>query len=863
MVATICFFLFIYIIQQKWYNLFYKILIKVILKDGLIGMARIKKINKNIHYLSSKLRVKMDEMKNVSTTFIEAPSGYGKTTVVRDFFSNYSDDNVSLHWFTVEEEPAEKGWQRFCKEIEKIDGMAGAHLLDLGFPDKDTVGEVAQTFRAIVCEREIFLVADNFHLLIEKIPQGVWLSLIEHEDPKLHFVLVTQMLSNKGSNILGNSNVLFINTNDLRLSTQDIQRYYSLAGIDISAEQADILERYTAGWIVALYLQMINYLELGCFSYTNGISNLIDDIFWAKLSGEEQDFFLNLSLFKSFTIRQANYMLGYDKIPIHIINIIKSNAFLQYDDENHQYYFHTILLEFLKIKFEEKDEAYQKTVINKSGEWCKSIGQTLMAFKFFYSLKDYEKVLSLNISDIELSQTDEIGFYETIIDIVNSCPYEIKCKYLITFIKIALELFGAGFYEEFGQLCYEIEEMIDNADLDQSEKNKFYGELSLLYSFSQFNDIEKMCMADKRAYELLNGSASIISMTEPWTFGSPSVLYMFHREAGSLLKEVDCLEDSLPYYSKLTKGHGTGADIVMKAEMLLYQGELEEAEILSHKAAYLSKLNSQDSILLCSLLILARIHIFNEDFDGFDNCIKEMDACSKNSSKKSNRMTIDIIKAFLANTLGEPEAAPEWIKSGDINQKRLFDVTIPFAQMVYFKNRLLQKDYKWIIALSEEFLSNCEMLHFLLPQIYIKVYTAIAYYSLGNVERALNLLKSAYALALPDKLYLPFAENSESIGNLLFDASIGQYSNDFIQISKLATQYQKGKTIVHDKYYKEALPFGLTEREYEIAKLASVGFQNREIAEKLFLSENTVKQYLKNIFIKLNIKKRSNIKHII
>jgi LuxR family transcriptional regulator, maltose regulon positive regulatory protein len=836
---------------------------KVILKDGLTKMARTKKINKNIHYFSSNLKDKLDEIKNIPTTIIEAPSGYGKTTTVRAFFSNFFKDTIYLSWFIAAQESGEKGWERFCKEIEKFNKIAGRQLLNLGFPDEDTVGEVSQIVRTLVCDEEVYLIVDNFHLLQEKIPQGIWLSLIEHEDPNLHFIILTQLFANKGPTIVGNSNVLFINTNDLRLSKQDIQKYYQLAGIEISEEQANKLDSLTSGWIVALYLQLINYLEMGFFSYTNHISNLIEDVFWAKLNSIERDLLLSLSQFKSFTIRQANYMLGIEKVPNIAKNLVENNAFIQYDDLNHQYNFHTILLEFLKIKFEEKDEAYQLSVLNKSGEWCKSIGENLMAFKLFYSLKDYEKILSLNISDIELSQTDETGFYETIIDIINKCPYETKCKYPITFIQIALELFGAGFYEEFGGLCYEIEIMIDNAQLSQIEKNKLYGELSLLNSFSQFNDIEKMCLADKKAYELLSGCTSTISITEPWTFGSPSVLYMFHRESGSLAKEVDCMQESLPYYSKLTKGHGTGADIVMKAEMLLYQGDLEEAELLSHKAVYIAKSNDQDSIFLCSLMVLARIHILNEDFNGFDGCIKQLEEYLKNSSKKSNRMTVDIIKAFLSNALGKPDAVPEWIKSGDINQKRLFDVAIPFAQMVYFKNRLLQKEYKWIIALSDEFINTCKILHFLLPQIYIKIYTAVAYYSLGNTEKAINLLKSAYSLAIPDKLYLPFAENSELIGPLLSEAFIGQSSKDLTAIHTLSLQYCKGKAIIHDKFYKEELPLGLTEREFQIAKLASVGFQNKEIAETLFLSENTVKQYLKNIFIKLNIKKRSSLKHII
>ena len=45
----------------------------------------------------------------------------------------------------------------------------------------------------------------------------------------------------------------------------------------------------------------------------------------------------------------------------------------------------------------------------------------------------------------------------------------------------------------------------------------------------------------------------------------------------------------------------------------------------------------------------------------------------------------------------------------------------------------------------------------------------------------------------------------------------------------------------------------LTEREYEIVKLMASRLRNREIAEKLFLSEGSVKQYINQIYSKLHI----------
>jgi DNA-binding NarL/FixJ family response regulator len=50
--------------------------------------------------------------------------------------------------------------------------------------------------------------------------------------------------------------------------------------------------------------------------------------------------------------------------------------------------------------------------------------------------------------------------------------------------------------------------------------------------------------------------------------------------------------------------------------------------------------------------------------------------------------------------------------------------------------------------------------------------------------------------------------------------------------------------------------FSLTPREIEIVNLVAQGCSNKQIAAKLFISEETVKKHLKNIFCKLNVANR-------
>ena len=48
----------------------------------------------------------------------------------------------------------------------------------------------------------------------------------------------------------------------------------------------------------------------------------------------------------------------------------------------------------------------------------------------------------------------------------------------------------------------------------------------------------------------------------------------------------------------------------------------------------------------------------------------------------------------------------------------------------------------------------------------------------------------------------------------------------------------------------------LTDREMEVLTLVAKGMNNRDIAKELFISENTVKNHVRNILEKLNLHSR-------
>lgn len=50
---------------------------------------------------------------------------------------------------------------------------------------------------------------------------------------------------------------------------------------------------------------------------------------------------------------------------------------------------------------------------------------------------------------------------------------------------------------------------------------------------------------------------------------------------------------------------------------------------------------------------------------------------------------------------------------------------------------------------------------------------------------------------------------------------------------------------------------GISKRELEILQLINEGLSNQQIADKLYLSENTIKKHVSNLFLKLDVERRT------
>jgi len=86
---------------------------------------------------------------------------------------------------------------------------------------------------------------------------------------------------------------------------------------------------------------------------------------------------------------------------------------------------------------------------------------------------------------------------------------------------------------------------------------------------------------------------------------------------------------------------------------------------------------------------------------------------------------------------------------------------------------------------------------------------------------------------------------------------IGLYFN-YHAGKKVATENLSSEPVRERKIdYEQLKRTGLTQREHEVLLKMAEGMSNQEIAMALYLSENTIKTHVSNIFFKLDAKRRT------
>lgn len=803
----------------------------------------------------------MEGISNHPLTVVEAPMGYGKTTAVREYLRTIQANEL---WVRIHDSLISGLWNGFCNTLEGFDEKISLSLIELGFPDDSvSLQEALKLIRKIKFPEKTFLIIDDYHLINKPEVGNLIKFLTVNEIVNLHIILIARFIELEKIEELSLKGYLYhITKETFELTPKEIKKYYKLCGINLKDSDCEKLYKLTEGWFTALYLLMLNYIKHDSFEATPDIYKLIENTIYLNFSDEIKEFLYTISLFDSFSLELAIALSGNDNAQRLLSEIISENAFVKYEERTKTYQVHHIFSKYLQALFHRRDITNRRLLYQRIAKYHMKNGNYVQAMENSYMASDFENMLCALEADKGHSIHNELQ--EAFIRYFEECPKQLRQLHPIAILVFAICFFSFNEMERFDQACREFEELIQNNDTIDNEKlGELNGEFELLLSFTKYNNIQKMHEHINKAAMMLKHTAQFLDTKSSWTFGAPSVLYMFYREPGTLKEELKNLKEAIQVYKNLTNGHGTGCESIMEAEYYFNRGDFESAEIFLNKAFYPANRKGQGDIVISAMFLQARIAITNGDYASVINDLKRMREKMTRKRWYGLMYTIDLCEAFLYSGLKQYEKIPLWIKEGDLDSGRLYFPTRAFYNIIYGRVLLIKGEYLRILGIAEELIMEANIFPNLLSMIYTYIYIAAANLRIHRRSDALVAIEQALHCAKADQIYMPFVENCDYIKPLLEELyREGTCREDISAILELYQSYHVAvEQIIKENFTESRLE--LTEREKEIALLAAKGFTNKEIGENLFISSNTVKMALKNIFAKLSINNRVLLKQYI
>jgi len=137
--------------------------------------------------------------------------------------------------------------------------------------------------------------------------------------------------------------------------------------------------------------------------------------------------------------------------------------------------------------------------------------------------------------------------------------------------------------------------------------------------------------------------------------------------------------------------------------------------------------------------------------------------------------------------------------------------------------------------------------------------------------RATELIKASYEqvkililTTFKDDEYIEQAVKNGAEGYILKSQSLDSIVDSLRVVHEGNTVFEKEVTatlhaILKGDKRKDPASFQITEREFNILKLIADGLSNKEIAEQLYLSQGTVRNYISTLLLKLELRDRTQL----
>jgi LuxR family maltose regulon positive regulatory protein len=861
-----------------------------------------------------RLLARLDAGLMRKVSLVSAPTGFGKTTLVRMWIANREFPSA---WVTLDEHDNDpvRFWTYVCSALRALDSSLGkATLSMLTSPQPPSgVSLLTPLINDLAgWEARSVLVLEDYHTIQSSdIHDGISF-LIQHLPESLHLVFITRTEPDLPLGLLrARDELIEITPSDLRFHQQEAEAFLrTTAQADLSSSAVARLWQKTEGWPAGLRLGALTLqnkgstadLETWIESFSGSdryVSDyLIREVF-ANQALDIQSFLLRTSFFHRLTGSLCDAILGPNHSATTLAKLERDNLFivqLERGGDQIWYRYHPLFAESLQhLARQRLEEAEIRVLFEKASAWYEYHGLLEEAIETALTAKLFDPAKTLIEKFIEIH---DMSALRTLGRWLENLPQdEILSHPLLCFTYAQVILYSTDRFAP--ATATRIEPFLHAAETTwQAEEDQQH--LGQVLSFR--GNVTWWQGDFQKAFEYSRQSLDLLPEHDPFWRGNSLLSVTYEKlSAGRILEAQDRALEARALLGAVKNLYGVLAATQFLAEIFYWQGELEQAEQLNRqilaeavgeesmlddqgiaslnlahiayerndlelaeglatRALSLAQQRANELLQVQASMQLAGIRATKSDFSSARELLKSLESKIQNPTSLRELQRAQALLAIRSNDISSLEGWTKLVSAEDSS-------TLPLQRereaFTLARLRIAEGKTNEAVKLLKRWQEDAARNGRVRSHVEALCLEALFYHAGANLATAAQSLGEALRIGQAKGFRRIFLDEGPRLAALLqailptlTHRALNLFATSLLH--SFSPEFTSGST-------SAGLPAGMeaiSQQELRVLRLLAAGLSNADIARELIVSTNTVKTHVKSIYRKLNVNSRNEAREV-